>query len=134
MKKLLTILLFCINICASEKPNILYIFTDDQTHRSVSAYEEAHDWVQTPNIDKLAENGMRFTSCYTGTWCQPSRASKLTGLLQHSLNSIEISDYPMASYDPKTLPFFPSVFRQQGYETACIGKWHLGEDLGHGRD
>lgn len=138
MKKSLYFLLLSLaysSISAADKrPNILYIFTDDQTHRSVSCYDEAHDWVQTPNIDKLAASGMRFTSCYTGTWCQPSRASKLTGLLQHSLDSIQITDYPMASYDPEKLPFFPSVFRQQGYETACIGKWHLGEDLGHGRD
>ena len=119
---------------AEQKPNILYIFTDDQSHRSVSSYEEAHDWVQTPHIDKLAESGMRFTHCYTGTWCQPSRLSALTGLLQHAANSFKITKYPMASYDPKKLPFFPAVLRKNGYETACIGKWHLGEDVGHGRD
>ena len=77
---------------------------------------------------------MRFTQCYTGTWCQPSRASALTGLLQHRLDSIQITQYPMASYDPQKLPFFPKVLRRNGYETACIGKWHLGEDVGHGRD
>ena len=135
MIKHLLSLLICLPLLAvDKKPNILYIFTDDQTHRSVSAYDEAHDWVQTPNIDKLAESGMKFTSCYTGAWCQPSRASKLTGLLQHSLDSLKITNYPMAEYGPKTLPFFPAVFRKNGYETACIGKWHLGDDVGHGRD
>lgn len=117
-----------------EQPNILYIFTDDQSVRSVSAYEKARSWVSTPNIDRLAKSGVRFTQCYTGTWCQPSRASALTGLLQHRLDSIKVTKYPMASYDPKKLPFFPSVLRKNGYETACIGKWHLGEDVGHGRD
>ena len=117
-----------------EQPNILYIFTDDQSVRSVSAYEKARSWVSTPNIDRLAKSGLRFTQCYTGTWCQPSRASALTGLLQHRLDSIKVTKYPMASYDPKKLPFFPSVLRKNGYETACIGKWHLGEDVGHGRD
>ena len=116
------------------RPNILYIFTDDQSLRSVSAYEEAHDWVKTPHIDALAESGMRFTTCYTGTWCQPSRASALSGLLQHAVKTLKITKYPMASYDPEQLRFFPSVFRKNGYETACIGKWHLGEDVGHGRD
>lgn len=117
-----------------ERPNILYIFTDDQSLRSVSCYEEARPWAQTPNIDTLADSGMRFTTCYTGAWCQPSRASALSGLLQHAVQTLKISKYPMATYDPEQLRFFPSVFRKNGYETACIGKWHLGEDVGHGRD
>ncbi len=119
---------------ARERPNILYIFTDDQSLRSVSCYDEARSWAQTPNIDKLADLGMRFTTCYTGAWCQPSRASTLSGLLQHGVKTLKITDYPMATYDPEQLRFFPSVFRKNGYETACIGKWHLGEDVGHGRD
>lgn len=48
------------------KPNILYIFTDDQSTRSVSCYQEACTWVKTPHIDKLADSGMRFTTCYMG--------------------------------------------------------------------
>ena len=118
----------------SARPNILYIFTDDQSRRSVSCYPEAHPWVKTPNIDHLAAGGLRFTHGYTGAWCQPSRACMLTGRLQYSLNTLRITKYPMAEYDPKVLPFWPSVFRKNGYETAMIGKWHLGEDVGHGRD
>lgn len=116
------------------RPNILYIFTDDQSVRSVGCYDEAHEWVKTPNIDSLAESGMRFTDCYTGAWCQPSRATALTGLLQHGVQTLKITKYPMASYDPEKLRFWPSVFRKNGYHTACIGKWHLGEDVGVGRD
>ena len=127
-------LLFLCNWVRGEQPNILYIFTDDQSIRSVTAYKDARPWANTPHIDQLAKSGMRFTQCYTGTWCQPSRASALTGVLQHRLDSIRITKYPMASYDPKKLPFFPKVLRRNGYETACIGKWHLGEDVGHGRD
>ena len=119
---------------APARPNILYIFTDDQSHRSVGCYPEAHDWVQTPHIDQLARAGLRFTHCYNGTWCQPSRAGMLTGKLQHALVSLRITDYPLASYDPQVLPFWPAEFRRQGYQTACIGKWHLGEDVGHERD
>ena len=118
----------------STGPNILYIFTDDQSTRSVSCYDEARPWVQTPNIDRLAESGLRFTTCYTGAWCQPSRASALSGLLQHAVKTLEITNYPMATYDPEVLRFFPSIFRKNGYYTACIGKWHLGDDVGHGRD
>ena len=119
---------------AQDRPNILYIFTDDQSRRSVSAYEQAHPWVKTPNIDKLADSGIRFTTSYTGAWCQPSRASLLTGLFQSNQNSIRIPNYPDCEYDNEVLPFWPERFRKQGYLTACIGKWHLGADVGHGRD
>lgn len=118
----------------AKRPNILYIFTDDQSIRSVSCYPEAHDWVKTPNIDQLASEGVRFTYCYTGAWCMPSRVTALTGLLQHGAQSLKLKKYPMATYDPEKLPFWPSVFRKNGYKTACIGKWHIGEDIGHGRD
>ena len=57
---------------AAERPNILFIYTDDHSHRTVSCYPEAYDWVQTPNIDRLATNGVRFTHAYIGTWCMPS--------------------------------------------------------------
>ena len=79
------LLCVCISgsLVATEKPNILYIFTDDQTLRSVGAYEASHKWVKTPNMDRLVNSGVRFTACYTGAWCQPSRASAMTGLLQH---------------------------------------------------
>ena len=115
-------------------PNILYIFTDDQSYRSVSAYERAHDWVKTPHIDALAESGMRFRTCYTGASCQMSRSMMLTGRLQHGIKSFNVSNYPSCEYDPKVQQFWPANFRKQGYKTACIGKWHLGADVGHGRD
>lgn len=120
---------------ASRKsPNILYIFTDDQSRRSVSAYEDAHDWVSTPNIDALSDSGMRFSTCYTGASCQMSRAMMMTGRLQHAIRGFDTSRYPGCDYDPEIQPFWPSNFRKNGYKTACIGKWHLGEDVGQGRD
>ncbi len=136
MKNLLCLimLLSASAVSATEKPNILFIFTDDQSRRSASCYPESHPWVKTPNIDALAKSGVRFTHCYTGAWCQPSRLSVLTGLLQHRHRSFKVVRYPMAKYDAKQLPFWPAYFRKEGYFTACIGKWHLGEDVGHGRD
>ena len=68
---------------AGERPNILYVFTDDQSVRTVGCYPEAHAWVRTPNIDALAREGVRFATCYTGAWCMPSRATALTGKLPH---------------------------------------------------
>ena len=71
----------------STRPNILFIYADDQSYKTLSCYPEAPDWVRTPNIDKLATRGVRFTRAYFGAWCMPSRASLLTGRLQHAIES-----------------------------------------------
>lgn len=117
------------------RPNVLLIFTDDQSHRSVGCYEEAHRWVKTPNIDRLAAEGVRFEHAYVGTWCMPSRAQILTGRLPHGIESMRMSGaYPGSVYDPGRCPFWPAEFRRSGYSTGMIGKWHTGLDTGHGRD
>jgi arylsulfatase A-like enzyme len=118
-----------------DRPNILFIYTDDQSHRSVSCYPEAYSWVRTPNIDRLAKEGVRFAHAYIGTWCMPSRAALLTGRHPYGVESMRMEGkYPGSSYDPKQCPFWPSVFRKHGYVTAQIGKWHTGTDTGFGRD
>ncbi|MCH1505227.1 MAG: sulfatase-like hydrolase/transferase [Verrucomicrobiales bacterium] len=120
---------------AQDRPNILFIFTDDQSHRTVSCYKEAYPWVKTPNIDALAKQGVRFTHAYMGTWCMPSRATMLTGHHQYGVESMRMEGtYPGSTYDPKKCPFWPSIFRKYGYSTAQIGKWHTGADSGYGRD
>lgn len=119
----------------AKRPNILFIYTDDQPFKTLSCYPEAPAWVKTPNIDKLAARGVRFTRGYMGAWCMPSRASLLTGRLQHAVESMRMAgEYPGSTYDPAQCPFFPAVFRQNGYQTAQIGKWHTGTDTGFGRD
>ena len=120
---------------ADQRPNILFIFTDDQSHRSVSCYPEAPDWVETPNIDDLAKNGTRFANCYMSSWCMASRATLLTGHQTYGVNSMRMEgEYPGSEYDPEKCPFWPAVFRKNGYHTAQIGKWHTGTDNGFGRD
>jgi arylsulfatase A-like enzyme len=120
---------------AAKSPNILFIFTDDQSSRTVSSYPEAYDWAHTPNIDRLAASGIRFEQAYTSAWCMPARATMLTGLQQHNVPSLHmIGPYPGATYDPKELHFWPQVFRKNGYTTGHIGKWHTGTDTGYGRD
>ncbi len=120
---------------AADRPNILFIYTDDQSTRTVSCYEEAHSWVNTPHIDALAAAGIRFEHAYIGSWCMTSRASLLTGLQQHGIESMRMEgQYPGSTYDPKQCRFWPSVFRKNGYQTAHIGKWHTGTDDGFGRD
>ena len=119
----------------AKRPNILLIYTDDHSHRAVSCYPEAYDWVTTPHIDALARSGMRFTHAYIGTWCMPSRATLLTGHHQFGVESMRmVGKYPGSTYDPQQCRFWPSVFREQGYQTAQIGKWHTGTDTGFGRD
>tara|TARA_B100001123_G_scaffold281354_1_gene313331 strand:+ start:2331 stop:3821 length:1491 start_codon:yes stop_codon:yes gene_type:complete len=114
--------------------NILYIFTDDQSFRSVSCYPGAHSWVNTPNIDRLAREGVRFTNCYTGAWCAPSRATYLTGKLQHGITSMHLpSGYPNFVRDPDRCPYWLEHLRNDGWYTGVIGKWHTGPDHGHGR-
>lgn len=117
------------------RPNILFIYADDQSYKTLSCYPEAPEWIHTPNIDALAEKGVRFERAYFGAWCMPSRASFLTGKLQHAVPTMRMEGtYPASTYDPEQCPFWPSVFRQHGYHTAQIGKWHTGVDTGNGRD
>lgn len=117
------------------RPNILFIYADDQSHRTVSCYPEAYDWVKTPNIDNLATHGVRFSHAYIGTWCMPSRASMLTGLQQYGVKTMRMEgQYPGSAYDPEKCKFWPSTFRANGYCTAQIGKWHTGVDSGANRD
>lgn len=120
---------------AAERPNILFIYTDDHSHRTVGAYPESYPWVRTPNMDALAARGVRFEYAYIGTWCMPSRATLLTGLHQFGVESMRmVGQYPGSTYDPEQSPFWPRVFRENGYFTAQIGKWHTGTDTGYGRD
>src|SRR5436190_20366276 len=73
---------------AKKPPHILYIFSDDQSYRTVGCYPEANSWVRTPNIDALAKSGVRVTHCYNGTWCTASRATMLTGHHPYGVESL----------------------------------------------
>lgn len=120
---------------AQARPNILLIYADDQSYKTVGCYPESWPWVRTPNIDRLAASGVRFHAAYLGAWCMPSRAAMLTGRHPHGIETMRMAEpYPSSTYDPQQCPFWPAELRKSGYHTAQIGKWHTGVDSGWGRD
>jgi arylsulfatase A-like enzyme len=120
---------------AAKRPNILLIYTDDQSYKTVGCYPEAFPWAKTSHIDSIAQSGVRVERAYLGSWCMPSRASILTGRHPHAIESMRMEGkYPGSTYDPEKCPFWPAVLRKHGYHTAQIGKWHTGTDAGFGRD
>ncbi len=110
------------------RPNVVVIYTDDQGIGDVGCYGAAE--VKTPNLDRLARSGVRFTDWYSNCpVCSPSRASLLTGKYQQRtgitnvLTSVASFDIPGLRAGEVTLPH---ELRKLGYRTAAIGKWHLG--------
>lgn len=121
----LVLLLMCFGpISASAKsPNIVFVLCDD--HRFDCLSSAGHPFIETPHIDAIGKQGARMTNAYvTTSLCSPSRASILTGQYAHNHRVVD-NYHPV---DP-TLVFFPEQLQDAGYETAFIGKWHMGGDI-----
>lgn len=104
------------------RPNILFIMSDDHAYQAISAYDDR--LIQTPNIDRIAQEGMLFrNACVTNSICAPSRAVILTGKHSHINGKID-NRFPFDT----TNVTFPQIFQQNGYQTAMYGKLHFGNN------
>lgn len=104
------------------RPNIVFIFADDHAYQAIGAYGSVIN--HTPNIDRLAAEGMLFENCFvTNSICGPSRAVILTGKYSH-INGFHRNGLRFDGSQQT----FPKLLQQAGYQTVVIGKWHLGSD------
>lgn len=107
-------------ISAQSTPNIIFIIADDVSWDDIGTYGNTK--IKTPNLDKLAKDGIKFTNMYlTASSCSPSRTSILTGRYPHNTGAAELHT-PL----PAHLKFFPELLKQKGYFSALVGKWHEG--------
>ncbi len=105
-----------------KNPNILFIMSDDHAYQAISAYNDK--LTQTPNIDRIAKEGMLFTNaCVTNSICAPSRAVILTGKHSHLNGKID----NMFPFDTTNVTF-PQILHDKGYQTAMFGKLHFGNN------
>lgn len=112
----------------AQKPNIVYILADDLGYGDVQCLNSDRGKIPTPSLDRMASQGMTFTDAHSGSSvCTPTRYGVLTGRYawRTRLQRGVLSDYvtPLIDADRLTLP---ALLNQNGYHTACIGKWHLG--------
>jgi len=116
---------------AGGKPNIIVILADDLGYGIINSYGGAPSRVSTPNIDRLAAEGARFSDAYvTASVCGPSRAGLMTGRYQQRFGIYANCDNQVQGGGvPGDQTMMPRYFKEAGYATAMIGKWHLGTQL-----
>ncbi len=134
----LSILFFCALIMnAQDKPNIIFILADDQGYGDLGCY--GSEIINTPNIDALAEQGMKFESFYVHNRCSPTRAAFMTGCHAQRVDMGKViyrRDMSGLNSDEITVA---ELLKEAGYATGIVGKWHMGEwpqfnPLNHGFD
>ncbi len=112
----------------AQKPNIVLFLADDVSWNDFGCYGNKE--VKTPNIDRLAQSGIRFTNFFlTASSCSPSRNSIITGRYPHNTGAAELHTEP-----PLDMVSFPEILKKNGYFTAQVGKFHMGEYARRGFD
>src|SRR4051812_4913872 len=105
-----------------KRPNIVFLFSDDHAYQAIGAYGDPRKLLETPNLDRLGKEGMRFDRCVVpNSICGPSRATVLTGKYNH-LNGFY--NNTNSRFDPSQMTF-AKLLKAAGYQTAVVGKWHL---------
>lgn len=105
-----------------KRPNIVFIFSDDHAYQAIGAYNDPRKLLDTPNLDRLAREGMRFNRCVVpNSICGPSRATVLTGKYSH-LNGFYNNSNSVFDGNQTTVA---KLMQGAGYQTAVVGKWHL---------
>lgn len=130
MKQLITVFVLAplFALPAADKPNIVYVLCDDLGYGDVKCLGGARSKIKTPNMDKLAAQGMVFTEAHSSSAvCSPTRYGILTGRYnwRSHLQKGVLSGYSEPLIDKNRLTV-PALLKQNGYDTGCIGKWHLG--------
>lgn len=131
IRNTLLLLLLSLSARSQTRPNIVFIYTDDQRYDALSVIQEAQGvkarfpWFKTPNIDRIAKEGVCFRNAFVvNSLCSPSRATMLTGRYNHingmTNNHSELGD---------TTDTYASLLTRAGYATAFIGKWHMARQL-----
>lgn len=103
--------------------NVIFVLTDDHRYDAMG-FLKGQDWLETPQMDRLAREGVNFRNAFVTTaLCSPSRASVLTGKYAHNHKIVD-NNTPI----PAGTTFFPQHLQQAGYRTAFVGKWHMGHE------
>ncbi|GAB3911939.1 sulfatase [Larkinella knui] len=117
---------------SAAKPNIIFIYTDDQRYDALSIVQDEQGnqarfpWFKTPNLDRIAREGVRFRNAFViNSLCSPSRSTLLNGRYNH-LNGVANNHTGLTD----TTVTYATVLRKSGYKTAFVGKWHMGNETG----